>query len=219
MKIYTYIFIFLTLLSCSCRETKTKETVYPEWDIKEIRIYGRYQPEDPKRLENMINNFITGDGVISQSRVKNRKEFEERYPHYLDIGDEKFHEHPQFHYCYDRALDNKEFPFNKDLRVRLYNKEEKIIAEDYLRVTRFDEQNNSFSIVSYILYHKEGHFFQVVRLEGTKEVVLWKPGKRGFAIVPKAELIHLSKPLPQGFDNEFEYDKKIRCHYSTFKPK
>ena len=206
-----YILVFLTVFSCNCMKKEAEEIVYPEGDIEEIRIYGTYKPKDPQRLEDRINE------VIKEGKVKNKKEFKKKYPHFLDLGDESFQKDPDI-FCYNKTLDNnKEVAFNKNLRVRLYDKEENIIAEDYLRVTHIDKENNWFFTVSYIPYHKEGYFFHVVRLEGKKEVILWKPGIRGAAIVSKAELIRLSKPLPQDFDNDYKYRPETKCHYDTFK--
>ena len=201
MKIYMFFFVVIFL--CNCTE---KEIVYPEGDIKEIRIYGVYKPKDPQRLENRINKFIKG------GRIKNRKEFKERYPHYLDLGDESFEKSPDI-YCYDRTL-AKMPVFNKNLIVRAYDRDKNLLLEDYIRVNNVDEKNNSFSIISYIPYDPKIYFIYIVRLEGKKEVVFWD--SRGKQVKSKAELIHLSKPLPYDVKNEFEYHSKTRCHYDTF---
>ena len=82
-----------------------------------------------------------------------------KYPHFLDEGDEAFGEYPRFDYCYEKTPDGKKEPvINKNLRVRLYDMNEDVIAEDYLRVRRFDKENNRYFIFSYIPYEEKGHY-------------------------------------------------------------
>ena len=136
----------------------------------------------------------------------------------MDIGDEKVDRFLRFNYCYEKTPDSKKEPvINKNLRVRLYDMNKNVIAEDYLRVGYFDKEHNLYFTVSYVPYEKKGHYFQIVRLEGEKEIILWKPGVRGTALLSKAQLIQWSRPLPYGFDNKFEYLSKTKCHHDRFK--
>lgn len=206
-------FAFLTSSPCHSMERAKEGIAYPEGDIKEIRIYGAYEPEDPQRLENFK------EMLIRRHHLKPGETLQKKYPQFLDIGDEKFRKYPQFNYCYDKTPDGKKKPvINKNLRVRLYDMDEYVIAEDYLRVQKFDEQDNHYFTVSYVPYEKVGNFFRVVRLEGKKEVILWKPRIRGSGILSKAQLIHLSELTPHPFRlSWFKYRPETKCHHSRFK--
>ena len=203
------VFGFLTSIPCHSTESSKQEITYPEGDIQELRIDGMYEPEDPQRLEK-LKEFL-------KDYLKPGETVEERYPHFMDIGDEKFGEHPRFDFCYDKTPEGKKEPvFNKNLRVRLYDNKENVIAEDYLRVSYFDKENNLYSTVSYIPYLKKGHFFRVVRLENEKEVVLWKPGIRGTAIISKAQLIRWPETTRYAFGSSYKYHPETKCHHDNF---
>ena len=179
-------------------------------DMREIRVYGTYRPVDPERLDNFKEE------VVKQGSLKPGEVFEEKYEHLLDVLDEKFVD-ARFNYCYENAPDNRKEPvFNKNLRVRLYDMNENVIAEDYLRVRKYDEQENKYVTISYLTYEKKGHFFRVVRLEGEKEVMLWKPRERGYPFLSKAHLIRMSvsRSFPYNthiFDSRYPYLPETKC--------
>ena len=183
-------------------------------EIREIRIRGTYQPEDPQRLDSFK------EIVIKQGRLKPGEVFEEIYEHLVDILDEKF-ENDRFNYCYENTPDGKKEPvFNKNLRVRLYDVNENVIAEDYLRVRRFRERENNYDTVSYLPYEKKGHFFRVVRLDGEKEVLLWKPRTKRVRFLSKAQLIRssVSRSFPYNsprFDSRYPYLPETKCFHDN----
>ena len=214
-----FAFGFLTSFPCHSMEKSKTGIVYPDEDIQEIRIYGHYLPEDPQRLENFKEMLIRRD------HLKPGETLEEKYPQFLDYGDEKFGKRLQFSYCYDKTPEGKKEPvFNKNLRVRLYDNKQNMIAEDYLRVTKFDEKANRYFTLSYIPYSIKDDFFliqrfQVVRLEGEKEVIL---RTRRFSVPSRALLIHFSEPTsptshPLG--NRYKYHPKTKCHHDNFSQK
>ena len=209
-----FLFGITTSFPSHSMERKKEGILYPEGDIQEIRIYGNYEPHDPQRLDNfkemLIRNHYLKPGDV----------FEKKYAHFLDKGDEKFSEHLRFNYCYDKTPDGRKEPvINKNLRVRLYDGKGNVVAEDYLRVGKFDEKNNRYFTVSYIPYETKADYFlvarfQVVRLEGEKEVIL---RRRRFSVPSRAQLIHWSEPTSNPFGSRVKYHPQTKCHHSRFK--
>ena len=120
-------------------------------------------------------------------------------------GKEQFH-YSEVRYCYNKT-DNKEDVFNSDLKVRLYDKEGKMLSEDFLRSESDD--NLSRSVTAYLSYHDEGHEIRIVKLNGNKEILL---DTLGFA--PQSELIKITYPenTLNHFDRNVIFDEEEQCH-------
>ena len=125
----------------------------------------------------------------------------------------KEHEKERFNYsehryCYNETKNKKLF-FKKNFRARLYGKQGKLLSEDFLRFNDlFNPKSNNFSI-AHIPYKDNGRKIVIVRLEGTKEVILYK-----MKFSTQSELRQISD-----IDNEFYrrmrgwiFNKKSECH-------
>ena len=234
-----YLFIFF--LSCvSCLYTPPP-IVYPDKELAEITIYGRYTPKDPKRLENLKRK------IIKEGRLKEGESFEEKYSHYLDEGDERFTFSGKS-YCYNKTKDKKSVPHhNLILKARLYDKKRNLLEEDFLWLSspeNYDEQGRYSEeylkkhywsppggivipeeirdtpeegilalrgMFAYLPYNKAGYEIHIVRLEGEKEVIL-----RTLAVMTKAELRESSVRLNTSGRRPrwWEYDEETECHLS-----
>ena len=217
--------------------------VYPDKEIAEIFIYGHYAPKDPSRLERVKRSYI------KRGWVDEGESFEEKYPEYLDNGDESF-TFSGGNYCYNKTKkkDKKSVPHhNLILKARLYDKKGNLLEEDFLRLDfpeDYDEEGRYSeeylkkhyrsppggtvipeeirdtpedgilelrSMEAYLPYNKAGYEIRIVRLEGEKEVILFKIG-----VMTKAELrkrsgrLNTSKRRPRGW----EYDEEVECHLS-----
>ncbi len=131
--LYSVLFAIL-LFSCSCLRKKQLPD-FPKKDLEEIITYGWYWPEDPRRLEKLKQQMIEGRDL------KEGEIFEKKYPHYLDYGDEKFNFSGRS-YCYNKEK-NKKAIYREDLRIRLYDKNGNLLAEDFLRLDspeNYDEE-------------------------------------------------------------------------------
>ena len=146
--------------SCSVKQLNPpREPNYPDKDLKEIIIRGKYVPEDKERVKEYERD------MRERGRIEAWESFEEKYPHLLDKGDENFI-HSERMYCYNETS-RKEPVFDKNLRARLYDKKGNLLSEDFLRwdgalLPEFQ------SVVVYIPYHHEGYKIHIVNFKGKR---------------------------------------------------
>lgn len=98
----------------------------PDKELEQIVVYGYYRPKNPNRLDNFEQE------VIRQGRLKPGEVFEEKYKHLLSSRNENFY-YASMSYCYNRRP-KKEPVFKENLRIRLYGKDGKLLAQDFLRL-------------------------------------------------------------------------------------
>ena len=163
MKVFLSILFIVTVFSCSCEGDTSIRSSFPEKDLEEIIIYGYYQYKNPNRLEEFKKE------VIRQGRLKSGESFEEKYPEFLNIGDEKF-KYSFTEYCYKKTSRNKESVFKDNFKARLYDKENNLLAEDSLRLK--SDEKDSPSVIAYLSYHNAGHEVRVIKIVEGKETFL-----------------------------------------------
>ena len=128
MKVLFYILFAMIFFSWSCSVKQLnppREPNYPDKDLKEIIIRGKYVPEDKERVKEYERD------MRERGRIEAWESFEEKYPHLLDKGDEGFTYTGEM-YCYNETSE-KNPVFNKNLRARLYDKKGNLLSEDFLR--------------------------------------------------------------------------------------
>ena len=193
--------LILLVLTCgyfSLGSALFKPVILPDKELEEIIVWGSYQPADPNRLK-AIEDYYREIGILEEGGS-----LEEKHPETLDAGNERFNWSGE-KYCYQKKR-NKEPVFDKRFRARLYSKRGKLLTEDFPRLSRpvsVDDLFSFVSLISYIPYHKEGHRYLIVRLEGEKEVIL-----RRSKIKSKAELIRRTSR----FKGRYDFDEERRCH-------
>ena len=176
MRVFLNLLFIVAVLSCSCleRNPPPQPIVYPNKELKEIIIMGRYYLENKEEKKDAEKEYRERGGL------KEGESFEEKYSH-LKIGEEVFL-YFEREYCYNET-EAKEPVFNKSLRIRLYDREGRRLVEDYLRLWCDKPQDRYRKcypgdrnpiLVAYLPYHDEGHEIRIVRSQGRKEVILKK---------------------------------------------
>ncbi len=199
MKTLLYVLFIVTALSCSCGRDPSIGSSFPDKKLEEVIIYGYYQYKNPNRLEDFKKE------VVRQSRLKSGEAFREKYPEFLNIGDENFR-YSFIEYCYNKSVSSKESIFKGNFKVRLYDKENNLLAEDSLRL-KSDDKDSSF-VMAYLPYHNAGHEIRVIKIVEGKEIIL-----RITALEAHAELV-----APR-FHKAEEWDVKKQCHRVYLNPR
>ena len=146
MRYYLYALSFFILLSCSCVITAPKPPPVPDKELKEVIIYGDYYPKE----EYKLNSLDYSPDLASQP-----------FNYFDDL------------YCYNETKEKKPV-YDESLRVRLYDKEGNMLAEDFLRAEiEYDEADSSQHVISYLPYMKiEDAEIRIVKLEEGKEKLI-----------------------------------------------
>lgn len=199
MKIFLSGLFIVTVFSCSCEGDPSIRSNFPKKDLEEIIVYGYYQHKNLNRLEEFKKE------VIRQGRLKSGESFEEKYPEFLNIGDEDF-KYSFIEYCYNKTSKNKEPVFKNNLKAFLYDKENNLLAKDFLRL-RSDDKDN-LSVIAYLPYHNGGHEVRVIKTIEDRETVL-----QTVKLETHAELV-----APR-FHKAEEWEEKRQCHRIYLNPR
>ena len=112
-------------------------------------------------------------------------------------------------YCYNRVI-GKEPVFNRNLRACLYDKNGKILTEDFLRTEKCCRHRDDDPwTVTYLPYHDEGHEIRIVRLEKKKEVTI---GNQSFIL---QSVLVKDTYVNNGInrkDRAYVFDEESKCH-------
>ena len=228
-KMSSVFFSIVCLLSFGCLVKggvpAFRKPVYPDKDLKEIKVYGRYYPEDKQALKELKQELLRNErcdkndrtircprpglrslyiGETLEEALRNR---------FSGLGEEGFSYSPYREYCYNETeKEDKKPVFNKNLRARLYDKEGNLLSEDFLR---WDGRSipESQSVISYLPYLNEGYEFRVVRLKGKKEIVLKK-----IEIYTQEELREITHYVQNNSTKRegWVYNEERECHIAAF---
>ena len=190
------------LLFCSCLEKSAPlpELVLPDKDLKEIIIRGGYWPENQGRVK-AIEEAYRRRGFL-----KEWESFEEKHPEALRAGDERF-SHFWMAYCYTETK-NKKPIFNRRFKVRLYNREGKLLTEDFLRLeSPKNSDDDVFSIIIYLPYHEEGYKIRIVKLQGKREIII---SGQNIPFLPYEELV--KRTFPPYARRGYKFNEESQCH-------
>ena len=199
-----------------------RKPVYPDKDLKVIVVHGRYYPENKKALEELKQELLTNERCDKNDRTIRcprpslyigetlEEALKTRYSH---VGKERFHYSRYREYCYNETEEKGTNPvFNKNLRARLYDREENLLSEDFLRQ---DGRSipGSQSVISYLPYLDEGYEFRVVRLKGKKEIVL-----KQIEIYTQEELREITHYVQNNITKRegWVYNEERECHIAAF---
>ena len=221
MPFYTFLVICFFVVGCSANGGLSvyRKPVYPDKNLKEIVIRGRYIPENKKELEELKKELRTNErcdknyerckryslnmGETVEEALKNR---------FSGVGEEDFGYSQHREYCYNETDENDKKPvFRKDLRARLYNREGHLLSEDFLRWGgRLIPKSQS--IISYLPYHNEGYKIHVVRLEGKKEMILNE--KIMITQAKLREMSYVDNEITN--DQNWVFNEESECHIGAF---
>jgi len=202
MRIGVFLFLASVVLSCSLilGSTPWSELNYPDKELQEIIIYGYYSPGDKGRVKELEKN------LRDRGHLKPHEFFAEKYSHRLDRGDESLILRER-KYCYNRS-EFKEPILNNKLRARIYDQEGVVLTEDFLRISG-PIHLLSQEVITYLPYHKGGRVVRIVRLDGSKELVLEKR-----FLFSKARLREISNKDRPIFRNSgiWVFNEQSECH-------
>ena len=186
------------LFFCSCVDINYQKPVYSYKDLQEIVIYDAYLLEDKKEIKEFkrnftiaINNFCdtryercTTQGYCDlfyeqcKDRLDGSETPEEVMKERLRYRVKEGFEFSSIAYCYDYTKTENKIPgfTKKDLRVRLYSKEGKLLSEGFPTLWRRNDY--VYRVRVYLPYHEEGHKISVIQSEEEKETVVYETRMR-----------------------------------------
>ena len=244
-KMSSVVFGILCLFSLGCPVKggvpAFRKPVYPDKNLKEIKVYGNYFPEDKQALKELKQELLTNERCdkndITRRCVQPSLPSERCYKsdrirrciqpslyigetleealktRYSHVGKESFRYSRYREYCYNETeKENKNPVFNKNLRARLYDKEGNLLSEDFLRWNGRSIPESQ-SVISYLPYHDEGYEFRVVRLKEKKEIVLKK-----IEIYTQEELREITHYVQNNSTKRegWVYNEERECHIAAF---
>ena len=144
-------------------------------ELQEIKVFGTYYAGGPKEIED-YEKYWRERGVLEEGETLADSP---QTAHKLEyVGKERFRiARKPVIYCYEKILDEdreKALVFNPNLKVRMYDREGNLLAEDVLRDEYPDRRNPLRKhVVAYLPYLNNGDvIIRIVRLEGEEEVLL-----------------------------------------------
>ena len=222
MNMKTSFFLLLAfMLSCNCegKVPVIKPINYPDKNLKEIIIRGSYTPKNPKEVEELKKDLLSKPTCTGYDRRKRHcgllegetleKALRNRFP---GTGEEAFGHSSYREYCYNKTDGiKKKSIFKENLRARLYDKNGKLLTEDFFRWNGHPTSKFQ-SVISYLPYDDKGHRIYIVSLNGKKEVILYDMG-----MLSQSKLREISLPDHDMYRNEsWVFNEKSECHIDTF---
>ena len=170
MRRFFYLLLFAsTVFFYSCPKNRTSFN-----SLKEIHFKVSYSLQyTEQEKENAIQTYNYNQYCLDNNPIANShlcKDLKTLFEQDIVRFKSKF-------YCYDIKKD-KESIFKENIKAKLYDKEENILAEDYLRCDRKldgteDCRNNSSPHLNFYLpYSKKAHKIKVIKEQDGKEIIL-----------------------------------------------
>ena len=142
MRFCSYLLLLVIVLSCSgmTKKPTLKERSKPEFpdtELKQVIVRSIYYPANPERV-------IKKEKILRRrGDLKEGETLKEKYPEELNREKEKYI-YTNTLYCYNEVKieDRPNCYYNDNLKIRFYDKEGKVIAEDCLRLQypeKYDE--------------------------------------------------------------------------------
>ena len=180
-----------SVLACSTGLVLVASNVYPDRGLAQVVVWGWYEPKDPKRLDEFRRE------VVRQGRLKPGELFEEKYEHLMYSLNENY-QYTTMSYCHDERP-VRETAFGNEFRIRLYDRENRLLAERPLRYYNrgIDDDGGTaddYSTVGYLPYRETGHEIRIVKVRSRKETVL-----EAIPFLSRSELVRVSQPYNSGF--------------------
>ena len=207
-----------------------EQSIFPDTELKQVIIRGSYYPRDPERVTKKEAILRRG------GHLKEGETLKEKFPRMFNntTGKEGFI-YINERYCYNKVeITDRGHPYSEDLRVRLYDQKGKMIGEDFLRLATSkqysielqDEILGLQPVNAYIPYNENSHEIRIVRLEGTKEIIIFSfshthPSKSLFIQYyrpnPNTNARYSIYSYGDRYLYRYEYDSEAQCHISPLK--
>ena len=199
------------VLSCSCK-SRTLQINYPDKNLKEVVLIGVYHPKDiedeTKRRQKKYENCIYHWTI----RGRNNEWAMEYCENELTKKEDEIKTKDSFlysgiNYCYNEVKD-KDPVYDKKLVARLYDKQGKILVEDYPRcdiyfgINDCDRKDNP-SVTIYLPYHNSAKELHIVSLKEKKEFIVYKRN-----VLSQSFLTDTDSPT---ITHSYRYNKELQC--------
>ena len=177
------------VLSCNCLDKNDPLLYRPphkpptDKNLKEVVLLGKYRPKDiedeTKRRQKKYENCVwywKGMGHSSQNIIEHCEDELTKKEDKLKTKDSFLYS--GINYCYNEVKD-KDPVYDTKLVARLYDKQRKILAEDYVRCSIYfgvndcDKKDNP-SVRIYLPYHDSAKELHIVSLKEKKEFIVYK---------------------------------------------
>lgn len=156
--------------------TDKPEELHDVLELHEIKFFGDYFAGDPGEIERSEKYYREagvlkeGESLADSWQTAHKLEY---------LGKERFDTSSKpLIYCYNKISDEDResaLVFNPNLRARMYDENENLLAEDILRDSHPGRDPFVKLTVAYLPYLKNGDvIIRVIRLEKEGEVVLYE---------------------------------------------
>ena len=142
MRFFSYFLFLLVVLSCfgMTKKPTLKERSKPEFpdtELQQVIVRGSYYPADPEKVKEIERDYRK-DGLLKEGET-----LKEEYPRQFARKRGRY-DYTNTLYCYNEVKieDRPNCYYNDNLKIRFYDKEGKMIAEDCLRLQypeKYDE--------------------------------------------------------------------------------
>ena len=220
MRVFLFLLLIVAVLSCYCIEPASRPPPppqkFPDKELEQMILVGRYFFEDSKEEKARKRAGLADCPPVEEEILGTYRDpcYHKRFE--FKIREEGFG-FSRKEYCYKKANEEEKEPvFDKNLKIRLYDKGGRRLAEDYLRLW-CDKPNDKYRrcypgdrdplLIAYLPYYEEGHEIRVVKIKGRKETVLETTG-----VSPRSRLVARGD-----YDRDFDlhlFHEETQCHIS-----
>ena len=173
MKI-SFFTLLVFILSCNC-VVKTPPIDYPDKNLQEFIIYGKYRPTLEEFKTELLNRPICpkNDWRTKDCGLVEGETFEEALKNrFTGVGKEGF-TYSGSYYCYNKTEEYKKPPiYKKNLKIKLYDKQGNLLSEDFLRQREKSPIPDFQSVYAYVPYHENAGKIYITKQEDKKEVII-----------------------------------------------
>ena len=182
-------------------------------NLKEVVLLGAYYPKDiedeTKRRQKKYENCIYDWTIRGDSNEEAMEYCEDELTEEEDeLKTKDSFLYSGINYCYN-AIKNKHPVYDKKLVARLYDKQGKVLVEDYVRcridldgTANCDKKDNP-SVRIYLPYHDSAKELHIVSLKEKKEFIVYKRD-----VFTQSFLTDTDSPT---ITHSYTYDKDLQC--------
>ena len=220
MRFFLYLLFIVAVLSCYCIEPASRPPPppqkFPDKELEQMILEGTYYFEDSREEKARKRAGLADCPPVEEEILGTYRDpcYHKRFEFKIREEGLRFSIEE---YCYKKTDEEEKEPvFDKNLRIRLYDKGGRKLAEDYLRLW-CDKPNDKYRscypgdrsprLVAYLPYYKEGHEIRVLKIKGRKETVLETIG-----VSSRSYLVARGD-----YDRDFDlhlFHEETQCHIS-----
>ena len=149
MRFFSHLLFLVIVLSCSGMTKKPTleerpKPNFPDTELKQVIIRGNYYPADPEKVKEIERDYRK-DGLLKEVET-----LKEKYPREFERKEGRY-DYTNEYYCYNEVkIEDRESCYKDNLKVRIYDKEGRMITEDCLRLEYPDKYDGEGEILGEI---------------------------------------------------------------------